>query len=299
MAAPSAIQKRGEAKEAEVFLLPNGCLYHLGVKSGQLHPRILTVGDVERARMIASALLENVKAYEQTRNFLTLSGTYRGTPVSVVSIGMGAPNMDFLVREASYLFEGKSLAFVRLGTCGIFKEDRVVGTLFISDKIFYSYKNYGYYDGDPLASQGMKHPNTPYLIAGPVEGDKELIEKLQASVEKQQLEYCRGAGASAETFYACQGRHFPGFGDDNAQVLENFRKLNVESCEMESHQLYHLCQQRATKGAAVTRAASICLGVVNRVDPYSSSNRCSADLTRKILVGAAQAALEALRNTQV
>ncbi|KAL8446022.1 hypothetical protein Emag_004874 [Eimeria magna] len=183
--------------------------------------------------------------------------------------------MDFLVRESSYLFEGKSLAFVRLGTCGIFKQDRPVGTLFISDKIYYSYKNYGFYDGDPLASEGMKHPNTPYLIAGPVEGDKELIDKLQANVEKQQLQCCRGAGASAETFYACQGRHFPGFGDDNSQVLENFRKLNVESCEMESHQLYHLCQQRATKGAAVTRAASICLGVVNRVDPYSSSNRCA------------------------
>ena len=28
-----------------------------------------------------------------------LTGTYKGVPVSIVSIGMGAPNMDFFVRE--------------------------------------------------------------------------------------------------------------------------------------------------------------------------------------------------------
>lgn len=33
------------------------------------------------------------------RGFLTLTGTYKGVPVSIVSIGMGAPNMDFFVRE--------------------------------------------------------------------------------------------------------------------------------------------------------------------------------------------------------
>jgi uridine phosphorylase len=33
------------------------------------------------------------------RGFLTLTGTYKGVQVSIVSIGMGAPNMDFFVRE--------------------------------------------------------------------------------------------------------------------------------------------------------------------------------------------------------
>ncbi|KAL8424601.1 hypothetical protein Efla_003717 [Eimeria flavescens] len=267
------------AGDTEVFLLPNGCLYHLGVKAGELNPRILTVGDRERARMIAKALLDDAKEYEQTRNFLTFSGTFRGTPVSVVSIGMGAPNMDFLVRESSYLFEGKGLAFVRLGTCGIFKPKCPVGTLFISDKIYYSYRNYAQSDGSPFEQDGLKESASPYLIAGPVPGDKELTDRLQAGIEKQQLEHCRGSGISAETFYSCQGRHFPGFGDDNAQVLENFKKLNVDSCEMESHQLFHLCRQRSVKGGVVTRAASICLGVVNRVDPNSSSNRCTASET--------------------
>ncbi|CDJ58577.1 uridine phosphorylase, putative [Eimeria maxima] len=83
--------------EVEVFLTPDGSLYHLGVKSGEINPRIITVGDRDRASIIAQEFLQDVKEYEKTRNFRTFSGTYKGVPVSIVSIGMGAPNMDFLV----------------------------------------------------------------------------------------------------------------------------------------------------------------------------------------------------------
>ena len=40
------------------------------------------------------------------RGFLTITGTYKGTPVSIVAIGMGAPNMDFFVRECREIVEG-------------------------------------------------------------------------------------------------------------------------------------------------------------------------------------------------
>lgn len=291
----SSVQAKMMAAETEVFVLPDGSLYHLGVKSGEIHPRILTVGDRQRAKMIAKEFLEDTKEYEKSRNFLTLSGIFRGTPISIVSIGMGTPNMDFLVRETSYLFKDSGLAFVRLGTCGIFNANYSVGTVFISDRLYYSYRNYAHYDGNPLKDEGVQQPDCPYLIAGPVQGDQELIDKLQANVEQQQLTYCRGTGISAETFYSCQGRRFPGFGDDNAEVVERFLKLKVDSCEMESHQLFHLCKERQTKGEskAITRAASICLGVVSRVDP-SSTNRVSEASMKTILIGAARAALEAL-----
>ena len=34
------------------------------------------------------------------RGFLTITGRYKDVPISIVSIGMGYPNMDFFVREA-------------------------------------------------------------------------------------------------------------------------------------------------------------------------------------------------------
>jgi len=36
---------------------------------------------------------------QSDRGFLTLTGAYKGVIVSIVSIGMGSPNMDFFIRE--------------------------------------------------------------------------------------------------------------------------------------------------------------------------------------------------------
>jgi len=46
-------------------------------------------------------------ALHSERGFLTMTGTYKGVPVSIVSIGMGFPNMDFFVRECRELLEGE------------------------------------------------------------------------------------------------------------------------------------------------------------------------------------------------
>lgn len=97
----------------------------------------ITVGDPARARTIATHLDKheasklngsgygNVRtvvnpttgdataadpglfALQSERGFLTLTGTYKGVPVSIVSIGMGFPNMDFFVRECRELLEGE------------------------------------------------------------------------------------------------------------------------------------------------------------------------------------------------
>ncbi|CDJ37493.1 uridine phosphorylase, putative [Eimeria tenella] len=311
-------------KEAEIFLNEDGSLYHLGVKSGELHPRILTVGDRERAQMIAEAFLEQVREFEKSRNFRTFSGLYKGRGVSVVCIGMGAPNMDFLVRESSFLFQQKGLAFVRLGTCGIFKAGCSPGTLCISNSIYYCQRNYAHFDGSAAGAPGVHTPEGPYLISGPVKGDEELLNKIEENVKRKNLAYLRGLGITAETFYSCQGRRFPGFGDENEKLVEDFVRLGIDSCEMESHQLYHLCSERekerkrkenekemkeketkdnsnSESKQGPTRAASICLGVVNRVDPSAPSQliRKSEDCTKEILLGAAEAALDALISVSI
>jgi len=48
-------------------------------------------------------------ALHSERGFLTITGTYKGVPVSIVSIGMGFPNMDFFVRECRELLEGEMI----------------------------------------------------------------------------------------------------------------------------------------------------------------------------------------------
>ena len=43
------------------------------------------------------------------RGFVTITGRYRGTPMSIVTIGMGGPNVDFFIREVRECVQGDML----------------------------------------------------------------------------------------------------------------------------------------------------------------------------------------------
>jgi uridine phosphorylase len=74
----------------------------------------VTVGSPSRARVLASLLDDPPKPFElySERGFLIMTGRYHGTPVSIISIGMGYPNMDFFVREVRECLLG-DMAVVR------------------------------------------------------------------------------------------------------------------------------------------------------------------------------------------
>ena len=109
----------------------DGRVYHLGLRTGDIANRIvcvslecctsthnlvashpllrsihfswqITVGSQSRAEAISN-LLDSpgaVLRLSSERGFLTITGRYKDVPISIVSIGMGYPNMDFFVREA-------------------------------------------------------------------------------------------------------------------------------------------------------------------------------------------------------
>lgn len=123
----SSIRRTGQQDCARIVRLFRAFTYHVRYQ--------ITVGDPARARIVAkyfdspwnlttvqngfdaglgapennvdtnghrsSPLNESAAVLElhSERGFLTLTGTYKSVPVSVVAIGMGAPNMDFFVRE--------------------------------------------------------------------------------------------------------------------------------------------------------------------------------------------------------
>lgn len=60
--------------------------------------------------------------------------------MSIVCIGMGSPNMDFLVKESCFLFEGRSMAIARLGTCGLLRADLPPGTLILGNDLYSVYR---------------------------------------------------------------------------------------------------------------------------------------------------------------
>lgn len=74
----------------------------------------MTVGDPSRARRIAEFLDASPEPYvlHSERGFLTITGKYAGTPISIIAIGMGIGNMDFFVRECRECLDG-DMAIIR------------------------------------------------------------------------------------------------------------------------------------------------------------------------------------------
>lgn len=73
------------------------------------------VGTPSRAYTLAGHFDDAPKRFElgSERGFLTLTGRYKGVPMSVISIGMGHPNVDFFVREVRECLSG-DMCVVRL-----------------------------------------------------------------------------------------------------------------------------------------------------------------------------------------
>lgn len=69
--------------------------------SGEVANRIVTAGDPARVRRFAAFLDESPKPFElvSARGFVTITGRYKGVPVSLCAIGMGEYPCSYLREE--------------------------------------------------------------------------------------------------------------------------------------------------------------------------------------------------------
>lgn len=69
------------------------------------------MGSPSRALIIAEHLDKAPAPFKLTseRGFTTITGRYKGIPISIVSTGMGFPNTDFFVREVRECLSGDML----------------------------------------------------------------------------------------------------------------------------------------------------------------------------------------------
>lgn len=243
-------------------------VYHLGIRAGELASLIITVGDPARARIIAKYLDSPppnaaVTEYEKDasdahitlsenanpalfelysdRGFLTLTGTYKGIPVSIVSIGMGAPNMDFFVREGREVLDQagqEEMVVIRFGSCGGLASSLTVGSLVVPKASVGVTRNYDFdFRGARTGSEGA------YRISKPAPADEDLHSILTATLKEALPSNIiiddNYLNASADSFYSSQGR-ITSFPDHNEGLIENLIAKGVGSLEMETFHLLHL-----------------------------------------------------------
>lgn len=106
---------------------------HIHADSRDFAPTVLMPGDPKRAKFIAEEYLENVRLVNDVRGALGFTGTYRGTPVSVMASGMGNPSMGIYSYELFTRFNVQSI--IRIGSAGGIAENVKVRDIVIAQGV--------------------------------------------------------------------------------------------------------------------------------------------------------------------
>ncbi|BGP18447.1 hypothetical protein JCM10213_003180 [Rhodosporidiobolus nylandii] len=219
-----------------------GRVYHVGVRSGEVASRIITVGDPARLQRFKTFLDAEPIPFERTsaRGYTVVTGKYKGVEVSLIAIGMGVAMVDFFVREIRAVTSGP-LAIIRFGSCGSLLPSLPVGSIGVPASALQMSTNYDHWHGSPDA--------VPYTLSRRIEADEGLRGALLKSLEENVAsETCQVRDlplhASADCFYSTQGRIDPNFGDDNETLIASLldKHPDCASLEMETAHLLHLAR---------------------------------------------------------
>jgi purine-nucleoside phosphorylase len=94
---------------------------HIAAKKGEIAESILLPGDPLRAKFVAENFLQDVIQYNDVRNMLGYTGTYKGKKLSVQGTGMGIPSISIYVNELFREYDVKRA--IRIGTAGSINKD--------------------------------------------------------------------------------------------------------------------------------------------------------------------------------
>jgi len=130
--------------ESELIINADGSVFHLHLKPDQLADRIILVGDPERVTFIGE-YLDQKECDLSNREFHSITGSYQGKRISVISHGIGCDNIDIVINELDALanidFQTRTvkpdfqqLTMVRIGTSGGLQPFVPVGTCVAAEK---------------------------------------------------------------------------------------------------------------------------------------------------------------------
>ncbi len=93
---------------------------HNAANPGDFAPTVLMPGDPLRAQFIAETFLENARLVNNVRGIHGYTGSYKGTPVSVMASGMGMPSIGIYSHELYSQYGVENI--IRIGSAGAISE---------------------------------------------------------------------------------------------------------------------------------------------------------------------------------
>ena len=260
--------------ESELIINSDGSCFHLHLKPEYLADKVILVGDPARVNTVG-AHFDSIEHEVSSREFHTITGTYKGKRITCQSHGIGCDNIDIVVNELDTLANidyttrtlkpnHRTLTMVRIGTCGGLQPFTPTGCFVASVKSigFDGLLNY-YADRNKVCDLKMEETFKEHMHWDSIKGapyvaiaDQSLINQIAAD------DMIRGYTVACGGFYGPQGRQL------RAEIADPLQNEKIESFEYEGLRICNFeMESSALAGLASIlghRAMTCCMVIANR-----------------------------------
>ena len=263
--------------ESELIINKDGSAFHIHLKPEQLADNVILVGDPGRVAMI-SQFLTDIECHNASREFVSVTGSYNGKRITVLSHGIGPDNIDIVMTELDALAnvdfetrevkpEHRTLNILRIGTSGALHADIPLGSFVLShmsvgfDGVMNWYGNREKVTIPAVEDAFKRHLNWEPTLPSPyfVKASPRIIDLFRDVTIK-------GVTISAPGFYGPQGRvvRMPLAMPNMLKDIESFRfsvageDYRITNFEMESAPLAGMAAHLGHE------ACTVCCIIANR-----------------------------------
>jgi uridine phosphorylase len=249
----------------------------LHITPEQLADKVILCGDPGRVDTVA-AHFDSKECDVSSREFHTITGTYKGKRITVLSTGIGCDNCDIVMNELDALknidfatrtekTQLTSLEIVRIGTCGGLQPYTPTGTFICSEKSIGFDGLLNFYAGrnrvcDLEFEEAFKqHMNWNPQLGAPyvIDNNAELLDRIL----QPELGMVRGVTIACGGFFGPQGREL------RIPLADPKQNEKIESFEYHGHRITNFeMESSAIAGLSALmghRALTVCMVIANRV----------------------------------
>lgn len=171
---------------------------------------VLMPGDPLRAKFIAETFLEDAKLVNNVRGIQGYTGTWKGTPVTVMASGMGMPSIGIYSYELFKFYDVENI--IRVGSAGAYSADLKLFDVVVADS---AYSESTYAKEQCGNTSDIQYPS------------EELNAKIIASAKNLGIETHVGCLHSSDVFYR-----------ESKDYLKPVEEKGCLAVEMESFALF-------------------------------------------------------------
>ena len=203
---------------------------HIKCKKGDVAQYAIIPGDPARVRLIAK-YFDNQKEIAFNREFLTITGEYKGVRITVTSTGIGCPSAAIAIEELANIGVD---TFIRVGTCGALQKGIQAGDLII-----------------PFAAVRAEGTTKEYILPEfPSVATPEIYQVLIKSAQKLKLRYFTGINRTHDAFYE-HINNFVKWGEIYKDGRMKTWKYPLVSSEMECSVVFLLPMLRGLRSGCI------------------------------------------------